>query len=98
MVKNFIIGAYTLLLVLAVIALASGRMAMMSVEDREIEKSTEILQQAIEMHKPEILRMGEREILHIPTSKISGKNWSVNHAFYIYKDGTLKRIDFNNKQ
>lgn len=97
MAKNIFLGIYTLIFGLALIALASGRLAWVSTEELRNNSPEEILQKAIEMHKPEVLEMGKVEILHVPTSKISGRNWSVNHAFYIFEDGTLKRIGFNAK-
>jgi hypothetical protein len=97
MFKNVLLGVYTLLLVLTLIALASDRLAWVSAGEHNNGEHTQVLQKAIEMHKPEVLKMGEIEILHIPTSKMSGRNWSVNHAFYMYEDGTLKRIDFKSK-
>jgi hypothetical protein len=54
-----------------------------------------ILERAIEMHRPDVLQMGEQQILHVPTSKLSGSSYSVNHEFYIYENGSLKHIDFS---
>ena len=96
MVKNIILAFYTILLIVAVTVYASGRLAWVP-EDERFISDEDRLKKAIEMHKPEILQMGDVPILHVPTSKMTGQNWSVNHAFYVYEEGVLKRIDLNSK-
>ena len=91
MLKNVLLGLYTLILALTIVALATDRLAWVSVEERNSGNTEEILKKAIEMHKPEVLEMGDIKILHVPTSKMSGRNWSVNHAFFIYDEGKLQR-------
>lgn len=97
MLKNVLIGVYTLLFVLTIAAFATNRLAWLPPEQRNNSNPEEILHKAIEMHKPEVLKMGDINILHVPTSKMSGRNWSVNHAFYVYEEGQLKRIDLTSK-
>ena len=97
MFKNILLGVYTLLLVLSLIALATDRLAWVSEGEDNNGERIELLGKAIEMHRPEVLEMGEIQILHVPISKLSGRHYSVNHEFYIYEDGTLKSIDFKSK-
>ena len=94
MVKNVALGCYTLLLVAMLVAFASGRLVWLSDAEQKYGQAEDVLQKAIEMHKPEVLQMAEIQILHVPTSKMTGRNWSVNHEFYIYDEGTLKRVQY----
>ncbi len=94
MVKNLILGAYTLLLVLAFIAFATHRLTWADAHD---ERAVETLERAIEMHRPEVLDMGDMKILHIPTSKMKGTSYSVSHKFFINDNGVLKPVDLTGK-
>ena len=91
MFKNILIGVYTLLLVLVIIAIATDRLVWVS-------EDIDTLQKAIEMHKPEVLKMDGNEILYVPTSSMRGSSWKVDNKFYIYDEGELKRIDLPSKK
>ena len=95
MLKNVFLGIYTLLLVIMILAFVTNRLAWVCPDERSTNEPMEILQQAIDMHKPEVLKVGETEILYVPTSKLRGKNWSVKPTFYTYEEGKLKRIDLD---
>ena len=86
MLKNVLLGVYTLLLVLSIVALATDRLVWVSEDEHNLHigEPIDTLQKAIEMHKPEVLKMGDAEILHVPTSSMRGHSWSIDNKFYIY--------------
>ena len=94
MIKNAMIAIMAVFIAVILTLLFSGRLRWISEEDLTRGNPETILQKAIEMHKPDVLKIGDQDILHVPTSKLSGKNWSVSHEFYIYESGSLKHIDF----
>lgn len=97
MAKNAVLGVYTIIIFVLVVLIAAGKLRWEpeAEADADMEDRMAVLERAIEMHRPEVLQMGDQEILHVPTSKLSGNSWSVNHEFYTYEDGSLKHIDFS---
>jgi hypothetical protein len=96
MAKNIVLMIYTLVVLVGLVLLVSGKLRWASEEEAdEMPERVAMLGQAIEMHRPQVLEVGDQQILHVPTSKLVGSHWSVSHEFYIYADGTLKRIDFS---
>ncbi|MBN1974898.1 MAG: hypothetical protein JW787_14755 [Sedimentisphaerales bacterium] len=92
MVRNTVITILVVFAAVIITLLFSGRLKWMTNEDLISRNPETILQKAIEMHKPEILKIGDQDILHVPIGKLSGKSWAVNHEFYIYENGSLKKI------
>lgn len=92
--KNVFIVLLVLIIVVFVTLVFSGRLAWVSEDDLAMGNPEDILERAIEMHRPDVLKMGDQELLHVPTSRLSGRNWSVSHKFYVFEDGALKHVDF----
>lgn len=70
-----------------------GRFKWVSQEDLASGNPEVILEKAIKMHRPNVMKVGDQELMYIPTAQLSGKNWSVNYAFYIFEAGALKKLD-----
>lgn len=72
----------------------SGRLEWVCGADVLRGSPEDILERGIEMHRPEVLVMGDQELLHVPVGNLSGRNWKVRHEFYVFEDGALKLVDF----
>ena len=57
-------------------------------------ESTETLERAIEMHRPQILKVGDTELLCVPNTRMQGRNWHVDYKFYRYEDGVLRNVPY----
>jgi len=91
--KNILIALLAVIVAVFITLIVSERLQWIPQNNLGRETPEVVLAKAIEMHRPEVLKIGDQELLHIPTSKMSGKNWSVNNAFYILENGTLKKVD-----
>jgi len=58
------------------------------------EAPTITLERAIEMHKPQILKIGDAELLCVPNTRMQGYNWQVEYKFYVYEDGVLRSVPY----
>ncbi|MHC4741275.1 MAG: hypothetical protein ACYS8Z_05160 [Planctomycetota bacterium] len=93
MTKNILITACLLLIAVFVTLLVSGRLRWVSHDDLAGESPHRLLEKAIELHRPDVLKIGDEELLYITISKLSGKNYSITHEFFTFENGTLKRVD-----
>ena len=94
MVKNVIIVLLALIVCVFVTLVFSGRLEWVCGVDVLRGSPEDILERGIEMHRPEVLQMGDQVLLHVPTGSLSGRNWRVGHEFYVFEDGALKHVDF----
>jgi hypothetical protein len=88
MTKNLILG-FTLGALAVVLALVlTGQLVW---KDDDIA----LLERRIEAHTPRVIEIGGEQLLCLALTRQSGKSWSVDHAFYILKDGKLTMLSLN---
>jgi hypothetical protein len=57
-------------------------------------ESNEALDKMMRIHEPTILKMGDKELLHIPTSHFTDNSINISHEFYMLENGKLQRLEF----
>ena len=87
MVKNFLIFVLVLIITCFITLVVSGRLQWVSQEDMINGAPEVVLEKALEIHRPYVLKVGDQEILCLPHAEMSGKNWHVTHRLYLLENG-----------
>jgi len=93
MVRNFLIFVLLLIITCIITLLFCGKLRWISQEDIARGTPEVVLEKAIEMHRPYVLKLGDKEFLCIPKANMSGKNWTVSHRLYLFEEGAMKPLN-----
>jgi hypothetical protein len=63
-------------------------------EEYKMAKHQEALERAINMHQPQILEIGDKELLCLPVTHQRGNSISVDYKFFVYEEGKLKQLNY----
>ncbi len=92
MAKNLILGVTLGALVVILILVLTGKLVWS--EPSAASDDIAMLERSIAMHRPSIMKLGGEEVLCVAITQQRGKKISVNHSFYVMKDGELKMLKF----
>ena len=92
MTKNLILGFALGALAVVLVLVLTGKLVWN--QPASASDDAGLLQQSIAMHSPTVIELGGEEVLCLPITRQSGKKVSVDHGFYVLKDGELKKLKY----
>jgi len=92
MAKNLILGFTLGALVVILILVLTGKLVWS--ESSATSDDIALLERYLAANKPTIMELGGEKVLYLPNTRQRGKNVSVDYAFYVLKDGELKKLRY----
>lgn len=93
MFKNVLLAIFGAALLVVATLVVSKRLVWRERPGKWTE-TNDAVEKLMRIHEPTILKMGDKELLHIPTSHFTNTNINVSHEFYVLENGKLQRLEF----